>query len=268
MENAIREKVFITGASSGLGREIALVLSKQKVFDFVLSGRNQKALASLAAQLQQFDPECKALTIVGDLLEEKTLQEIEGSTTPIDIFINNAAVGVSGSFFDRSWVDHEKSIELNTVVTTRLLYNFGRAMKQRGSGIIVNVASLNAFFPTPYFASYSASKSFLLSLGEAVGEELAPFGVKVVTVCPGGMKTNFHLAAGLSDGIITKYGRMISSPRDVAVEVVRSLNLGRPVYIPGLMNRISLMLSKVIPRRILVAQAGAMYKEFSQNAEN
>ncbi len=268
MEKAIREKVFITGASSGLGRDIALVISKQKRFDFVVSGRNQKALASLAAQLQQFDSECKAVTIVGDLLEESVIKEIESSNIEVDIFVNNAAWGVSGCFFERRWEDHEKSIKLNTLIATRLLHHFGKTMKSRGRGTIVNIASLNAFFPTPYFASYSATKSFLLSLGEALEAELAPFGVKVINICPGGMKTNFHIAAGLDDGIIGKFTGMIASSRDIANHVVKALDSNQTVYIPGTLNRLSFWLSKLIPRRVLVARAGAIYKEFSNHAES
>lgn len=268
MTKSIREKVLITGASNGLGKALALAMAETQQFNFYICGRNADDLFNLKSQILKLSPTSEVDTLVGDLLNPETLSRLEQSASGVDIFVNNAAVGVSGSFFLRPWLEQEKSLQLNIMITSRLMHFFGNQMLKRRSGTIINIASLNAFFPTPFFASYSAAKAFLLSLGEAIRGELDGTPIKILTVCPGGMKTHFHLSAGLQNEIIDRFGPWISSPESIARDILQAIDQVDGILIPGRRNRLSFWLSKLVPRRILIGKMGEVYKEFSNTSKS
>ncbi len=184
---------LITGASKGLGVTFAEELARRRA-DLVLVARSKDALQTLAARLTaQYGVKC--YVIAADLANPRTIDDIyaELSETgvPVDLLINNAALGLSGRFLDHDHSKEQASIQVNVQALVGLSHRFGRAMSARGRGGIINIASNSAFQPLPYMATYAASKAFVLHFGEALQHELSPRGVRVMTACPGPTATSF-----------------------------------------------------------------------------
>ena len=191
--------VLVTGASAGIGRAFADGLARRG-HDLVLVARDGARLAALADELSQAHG-VAAAACAADLLTADGLATVEACLTdtahPVDILVNNAGFGTFGRFAELDIEREVEEVELNVVALLRLTRAALGAMEARGSGAILNLASLAAYQPAPNSATYGATKAFVHSFTHAVHEEARGTGVHVMLVCPGYTHTEFHDRAGL-----------------------------------------------------------------------
>ncbi len=243
---------LITGASSGLGLSLAEALARRG-HNLILVARQRDALESIVCELsQRFGIE--ALFRVCDLSEPLQLtgliQELEQGERQIDLLVNNAGIGSAGIFVDQDWALEQQLIELNILALARLCHSLGQDMKRRGSGQILNVASLAAFQPGPLMGNYFASKAYVLHLSEALRNELAPFGVKVSALCPGPVATAFFRRAQLySDGL--ERHQQLARPEEIALIAMNGLDKDQAIIIPGWRHRLVPQLLRLTPRALV-----------------
>ena len=247
-----KKYALITGATSGIGKEFASILSKSH--NLVLVARNQKKLETTKKYL--LDEEALDIqTICCNLNEtqsaEYIFRECEKKSLHIEILINNAGVGVFGehiSLEDSKVID---MLNLNIITLTFLCKYFAKKMKKNGSGYILNVASLAAYQPVPSIAAYAASKSYVLNFSEALSKELEDYGVVVTCLSPGHTKTNFFKSAGIGDKEEGFYGlKTRISPRKVAEIGLKALFSKRLSIIPGIKNNFLANINRFSPRSL------------------
>jgi len=243
---------LVTGASSGMGTEFARQLAA-KGANVVIAARRRANLEALAAELAS---QCKVeVTVIEIDLSEPgaaraLFDQTEGAGRAIDVLVNNAGGGLHQNFIDTEWDKLQRQVQLNVVTLTELTWRFGRAMRERGSGHILNVSSIGAYTPSPTYATYSAGKAFVRDLSEAVAFELRGSGVKVCSLCPGGTLTEFHLAAGHELPKVFKATFM--SAKDCAAIGISALFRGRRNIISGVLNKVSMFMLRFMPRRMIV----------------
>lgn len=259
---------LITGASSGLGLALAEALARRGR-NLILVARQRDALESIACELsQRFGVE--ALFRVCDLAEPLQLtgliQELEQSERHIDLLVNNAGIGSAGLFVEQDWSTEQQLIELNVLALARLCHALGLDMKRRGSGQILNVASLAAFQPGPLMANYFASKAYVLHLSEALRSELAPFGVKVSVLCPGPVATAFFRRAQLRSDGLDQHGQL-ASPEEIALLAIRGLERNQAIIIPGWRHRLVPQLLRLTPRALVRRIAMKMVRPLLPRAD-
>lgn len=243
---------LVTGASSGIGEQLAMQLAAAGA-NLVLVARRGERLQLLANDLAQRHG-IRAEVIAMDLGAPGAAQALhartEGAGRRIDVLVNNAGFGFEGNFLDLPLEKHLAVNQLNMTSLTELSWHFGRSMRDRGTGAILNTASFGAFTAVPKLGIYAAGKAYVLSLGETLAEELAPHGVTVSTLCPGGTWTEFNANAGQTIDGIKKLGMM--GAEEVARAGLQGLARGRRVVVPGLMYQASVPLLRLLPSRLKV----------------
>ncbi len=253
-----RPFAVVTGASSGIGRAFARALGAEG-YDQLLVARRKSLLDELAAELAQKGGTAHVfaedLTAVGATSRVLARSKEIG---PCDLLINNAGIGLVGKF-SSSGADRIRSmLSLNVFATTELMHLFLNDMLARGRGTIMNVASTAGFQPVPHFAPYAASKAYLLSLTEAVAEEIEGTGVRVVALCPGATTTEFNATAGADS---ERFKLAYMSPEAVAeIGIEEGLHGDRTVVIPGPVNWVTAIGSKILPRQAAARIAGWFYR--------
>jgi uncharacterized protein len=244
------KSALITGASTGIGYEFAHILAAD-AFDVALVARDEERLENVAAQLKQkFGRNAKV--VAADLSKPDAAHQIfdrlQRENFAVSVLINNAGSGVYGPFADADLEKDVAMLRLNMeslVVLTKL---FLKPMLARREGKILNVASVAAYQPDPLLALYGASKAFVLSFSAALSIELNGTGVTVTALSPGTTATQFHQRAGLDRSGLMRHGMMKAmSARTVAEIGYRAMMRGKPIVIPGTMNRILAGLSKCSP---------------------
>jgi short-subunit dehydrogenase len=251
---------LVTGASAGIGRAFAAGLAARG-HDLVLVARDGARLDALATELAGAHG-TTAEVLAADLLAAAGIAAVEARLTdtehPVDVLVNNAGFGTYGRFVDLD-VDHEvEEVELNVVSLLRLTHAALGAMERRGTGAIVNVASLAAYQPNPGSATYGATKAFVHSFTQAVREEARGTGVSVMLVCPGYTHTEFHERAGLGPTDVPEF--LWQSADTVVAAALRDLDRGRAVSIPGVLNRTAAALSSAAPAGVTRRVAGLVVK--------
>ncbi len=202
-------KVLITGASSGIGKEIALLLT-DKYTDFVLVGRNKERLEQTKEELLKINSNLFVKTVSADLTKKEECINLFNDNKDIDLFFNNAGFGDYG-FFDETDLDKDLSmIETNIVALHILTKLYLKEMMERNSGHIINTASIAGFLPGPLMTTYYATKNYVVRLSEGIREELRrkKSKVKISIICPGPVKTNFEVEANVKfnfNGVNSKY---------------------------------------------------------------
>ncbi len=244
---------LITGASAGLGAEFARQLSKRGL-KLVLAARRKDRLDALAAELG----DARAVEI--DLGEagsaDRLLADIEAAGEQVDLLVNNAGFGLKGRFAELNTARQRQMIDLNIGALTDLCRAVAPGMIERKSGGILNVASTAAFQPGPGMAVYFATKAYVLSLTEALHEELKPHGIKVSALCPGPTRTEFGAVAGFGDnGAFDRYSADAPSVVRAGLE---GLDKNRAVVVPGLLNKVGASSTRFIPRPVVRKIAGAI----------
>lgn len=235
--------ILITGASSGIGAELARCLAGSQAH-LVLAARSRQRLENLAAELRATG-RCSVSIRVIDLARPGAAEDLHRSLDAdglaVDLLVNNAGSGVSGPVLANSLAEIRQMIELNVTALTTLSRLFGADMARRGQGQILNVASTGAYQPGPYTAVYYAAKAYVRSFSLALANELADSGVTVTTLCPGATRTAFSQRAGKADVA----GAML--PAAVARQACRALARRRRLVIPGLGNKLTILVSRLLP---------------------
>lgn len=243
---------LVTGASSGIGYEISLQLAKDG-HNLVLVARRRERLEELAARLRN-EHQCKVTVIALDLAQpgaaETLYHQLKKENIPVDILVNNAGVGTRGSFLKIPTQRELAELQLNIVALTHLCKLFGSDMVQRGLGKILNIASVAAFLPGPYMSVYSASKAYVLSFSEGLRQELKGTGVSVTVVCPGPVESEFHQIANTQSVKFLQLAPMMSSA-ELAHHALKAMHDRRAVAVPGIFNRLTILLPRLLPRNWL-----------------
>ncbi len=238
---------LVTGASGGLGVELAKALAARRV-NLVLTARSEAPMQRLADEIR----EEHGVEVVAEPLDLSTPGSVDGLQQRLDergidpdILINNAGFGLSGAFIDHAPERLRAMLQLNIISLTELSHVFGRRMAARGSGRILLVASLAAYQPDPLLAAYGASKSYVLSLGEALHVELAP-RVGVTVLSPGLMDTGFNDASGFKTPSSLKRTELL--PATVARIGLDAMFAGRPSVVAGSLNKVMAFSSRLLSR--------------------
>ena len=242
---------LITGASSGIGYEFALLFARGG-YDLVLVGRNRSALEALASRvMEQFDvrAEVCALDLAAPSAPDELFSDLQRRRVYVDALINDAGFAMQGSFAENDVPTLLEMLQVNIISLTHLTRLFVPQMIDRGRGKILNMASVGAFMPGPLMAAYFASKAYVLSLSEALANEVQGTGVTVTALCPGPTRTRFALRAHLTDTKAFR-GRLME-PADVAQEGFDALMKGKTVVISGFKHRMQLLPTPLVPRRLL-----------------
>ncbi len=246
-----RETVLITGASSGIGLELAKLFAADGS-DLVLVARSADKLESLAGELH--DRHSVSVTVLprdlGDPAAPAELfAQMEEKGILVDVLVNNAGFGLKGNLATLDTARQMSMIQVNVNALTQLTQLFLPGMLARGRGGILNVGSTAGFQPGPNMAVYYATKAFVNSFSEALYEEVRGSGVKVSCLCPGATATGFADVADMKDTLLFKAGTMTS--RDVAEAGLRGLRRNRPIVIPGLKNWLLAFSIRFTPRFVV-----------------
>ena len=247
-----QETVLITGASGGIGAELARVFAANG-YDLVLAARSAGPLEHLAQELRDRHG-VTARVVQADLAEPgaaaRLWREAGGAEGGIDVLVNNAGVGLYGPLADQEPEALTRMLQLNVVALSDLTRLALPAMLQRKAGGILNVASIVAYQPGgPRMAAYYASKSFVLSFSKGLSRELAGTGVTVTALCPPALRTAFEERSGAAG---TRLYRLLGRDdlRAVAAAGYRGFKRKRSVVIPGLQTKILALAGELPPRRL------------------
>lgn len=233
------QTVLITGASSGIGLELARLFARDG-YHLVLVARSQRRLERLAEELRRQD-QVKVSVLVYDLAQPCTprliVEELALRSIDVDMLVNNAGTQVYGEFVSTNIEQQLALIQVNAAALVKLTHLLP-GMIQRGHGRILNLGSTGSFAPGPLNAVYCASKAFVLSFSEAVGAELAGSGVTVTALCPGATNTAFASRHGMQD---VRIFRKTMAPDHVAQIGYRALHSGYPLVVAGWSNRLQVL---------------------------
>jgi len=247
-----RKTALITGASSGIGRDLARLLSRDG-YDVVLVARSEAKLRELAASLGT------GATVIGADLSDpaaprRVADELARKGVAVEVLVNCAGLGVAGPFVENDLAGELAVIQVNIVALTELTKRLLPAMVARRSGRILNVASTAAFQPGPGMAVYYATKAYVLSFSEAIADELRHTGVTVTTLCPGPTDSGFAAVAGVGASRLFTLSAPARS-EDVARAGIEAMKRGRRVVIHGAKNNVLALLVRLTPRRLVTVIA-------------
>ena len=239
-------KVLLTGASSGIGKDMAKILNK-KGYDLVLVARDEEKLKNVKSELEKESSGNKIEIISKDLSVEENCLELCNKVKNVDILINNAGFGDCGAFSKTDLEKEIKMINTNIVAYHILMKEYLKEMKERGSGKILNVASIAGFMPGPLMATYYATKAYIVRLSEAVREELKKekSNVKISILCPGPVATNFNNVANV------KFKLREANSQDVAKYAIEKMEKGKFYIVPGLDIKLARLGAKIFPANIV-----------------
>jgi short-subunit dehydrogenase len=257
MATSHRRRTLVTGASVGIGKAFAEELGRRGN-DLVLVARNEEQLEELSLALERRHG-ISAEVLVADLsspAEIASVVERLSQGSQIDTLINNAGRGAHEAFATSPLSDHLAQIDLNVRALVELCSAALTVMVARGSGSVLNVASVSAFQPVPNEAVYGATKAFVLSLTETLHVELKGTGVKVTALCPGFTRSEFQQRSGVASSATPAF--MWQEASEVAVAGLDALEAGKAICVPGMHNKVLAGVTKVTPRSLLRASAGVV----------
>lgn len=241
---------IITGASSGIGLELAKILASDKI-NLILVARSENKLNELKKELDQYKISTSILAL--DLSKPDAAQKVFDycvkQNLKVDILINNAGFGDYGMFINSDWKKQEEMIRLNIQTLTHLTHLFLPYMVKNKYGRILNVASIASFLPGPLMSVYYATKAYVLSFSEALSNELEGSGVTVTVLCPGPTESGFQNAADMKDSKLVK-GRKLPTSKEVADYAYKALMNGRVIAIHGLLNSLMVSAIRFTPRSV------------------
>ena len=252
----MNETVLITGASSGIGLELAKCFAAEKS-DLVLVARNTAALETLAAELRR-QHQIEVHVITADLSRpespSKIFDELKGRGMTVDVLVNNAGFGLHGGFAELPLPRQLEIVQVNIAALVALTSLFLPAMIERKRGGVLNVGSVAGFLPGPNMAVYYASKAFVQSFSEALFEELRGTGVSVTNLCPGATETNFSQTARGYRARKMPVAKM--SAAEVAIAGHRAFRAGRCIKVTGLKNLVLTQTTRILPRSVVRQAVG------------
>lgn len=249
----MKRPALITGASTGIGRELARIHAS-KGRDLVIVARSEEKLQSLAEELRNAHG-VQVRVVPMDLSDPDKASELksllDGEGIQPEFLINNAGVAELANFEERDPERVQKELRLNIECLTLLTRYFATDMLRRGSGRILNVASTAAFQPGPHMAVYYASKSYVLSFSQALDTEWRKRGVTVTALCPGPTSSEFQERAGMDKIPLFETVKPHSSEA-VAKKGYRAMEKGKLTVIPGVMNKLGAFLVRFLPKRVVM----------------
>jgi len=255
---------LITGASTGIGAEFARQFAARG-HDLVVVARSADRLEQLAAQLRQAHG-VQVTVITMDLSVPTAARDLWQRTTElgleVDVLVNNAGFGTHSDVAEADPDRLEEAVELNCRTLVGTTARYLPAMRAKGSGTIVNIASTAAFQPLPQMAVYGASKAFVLSFTEALWAEERKHGIRVLAVCPGLTDTPFfelagEAAASAASGSAAQ--AFTRTPQQVVEHTLRALSGGKPSFVDGVANAfVARVVTRVLPKRLVVAVSGRL----------
>lgn len=253
-----QKTALITGASGGLGLEFARILAKRK-YNLVLVARNEGKLFSIKNELERkyridvnvFATDLSKVDAALDVFNY-TLEE----NIAIDVLINNAGFGDSGSFADSDWQKQYEMVQLNVTALMQLTHCFLNTMIKQGHGRILNMSSVAAFCAGPYMSIYYATKEFVRSFSEAVYEEVKGTGVTVTAFCPGPTATGFEKAASMDKG--SAMFKKAAKAKEVAKGGIRAMMRGKALSYYGGYTKCMSILCRLVPRSVARKYAAKM----------
>ncbi len=242
-----RPVALVTGASAGLGCEFAHQLAARG-HDLVLVARDERRLRAVAGELASaYGVESEVLP--ADLSDRARTQvvcdRLADPDRPVDVLVNNAGFGLRRRFLDDDVTPEEEALDVMVRAVLLTSHAAGRAMRERGHGVIVNVSSVASFLAT---GSYSAEKSFVTVLSESLAGELRPHGVTVTALCPGFIRTEFHERADLAADRLPSWA-FLTAP-DVVRACLADVARGRVVSVPSRRYRLAVAALRLLPRSV------------------
>ena len=236
-------KILITGASSGIGKDMARILAK-KADELVLVARD---IAKLEEVKKELEKETKVEIISMDLSKEENCKEIHKRVQNVDILINNAGFGECGNFTKTNLDKDLNMIKTNVIAYHILTKLYLTDMKAENKGKILNVASIAGFMPGPLMATYYATKAYVVRLSEAIREELKKekSKVQISILCPGPVATNFNKVANV------KFNLREADSMQVAKYAIKKLEKGKFYIIPGIDVKIAKIGAKLLPTTLI-----------------
>ncbi len=255
-----RDLALITGASSGIGAEIARQLAAQKC-NLVLTARRRDRLESLAAELTS-KHSIQASVIEADLNTpngaDQLIAELNTKNLSITHLINNAGFGYYGQFLNQTPADIDAMLEVDIRAVTILCQKLGQQMADRGGGKILNVASFAALAPIPRYAVYSGAKAYVIAFSQALRHELKNKNVSISVLCPGFTKTEFHEVSRHKKSSLMRSTEL--SVEQVARAGLRGLARGQFLIIPGWWYKLSHLTATLLPRSLMSSLSAASVK--------
>jgi short-subunit dehydrogenase len=253
---------LVTGASAGIGEAIARELAARG-HGVILVARREERLRALAGELSE-DHGVRAEVIAADLGDEaardRLAAQIETLGLEVEILVNNAGFGTAESVFD---LDRERlmaMVQLNCEALLDFQARYLPTMIAHGRGAVINIASTAAFQPIPGTATYAATKAFVLSLSEAVHEELKGTGVTLTAVCPGPVRTEFMQVAGIEQAEEQLPGMFWMTSEAVAKAAVDAAEKGKRAIVPGVFNRATALTGQHTPRMLVLPLAKRLWR--------
>jgi uncharacterized protein len=250
---AAREPVLITGASTGIGLELARVFAREG-HDLVISARSLAALERVQVELASRHP-VAVHPVAADLAEpdgaDRLVAGVRAAGVSPGILVNNAGFGLFGPFAETPLEREQQMIQVNVTALVTLTKRYVPEMLARRRGRVLNVASIAGFVPGPGMSVYYATKAFVISFSDAIAEELAGTGVTVTALCPGPTRSRFQETARLERSRIFEGHVMDAAP--VAEAGYRGLLAGARVVVPGVQNKAVPLFARLAPRRLVTA---------------
>lgn len=257
-------RALVTGASTGIGAAFAERLARDG-YDLLIVARNQSRLEELATRLREANG-VEVEVVPADLTESTAVTGIIErirSDGRLELVVNNAGFGTKGKFHELDPAREDEQVRLNVLALHRLSGAALPRMVERDRGGVINVASLAGLLPSPYFATYAATKSFVIAFTEALAEELADTNVRVQVLCPGFTRTEFQERAGVDANAIPSVAWMM--PDAVVDASLASLRKGEVVCIPGVGNKAFTAVSNLLPRTVVRRISGMATKRFGDS---
>jgi short-subunit dehydrogenase len=253
--------VLITGASSGIGYELARVCAANQ-HDLILIARREERLIDLKGKLESAHG-VQVWTYQGDLTNPDTRQQFfdwaQGLGQPLYALVNNAGFGDVVAFAESDWGKQDSMLQLNVVALTHLTRLFLPGMVERKQGRILNVASTAAFLPGPYMAVYYATKAYVLSFTSAIAGEIEGTGVTATTLCPGPTESEFQERADMGEAKMVK-GQKLPTSAEVAEYGYKAMMDGEDIAVHGLSNKLLSFATRFLPRKQLANVAKGLQK--------
>jgi len=252
---------LVTGASSGIGWEFAKILGSLGA-EVIVVARNKEKLEKLRKEIESKSNTrvyIISLDLSGRNSPERLYLTVKKLGLKVDFLINNAGYGIHNSFMKIPWEEEKAMLDLLIMNLTYITKLFIKDMVKRNSGKILNVSSTGAFQPAPYYTTYAAAKSYVLSFSQALAYELRKTKVRVTTLCPGATYTGFQKTAGQQSNLFIRLTGM--SAEKVARIGIRTMLKGKSLVVPGLFNALSARTLKLLPLRFSSAIAARVLGE-------
>ncbi|GAC1317154.1 MAG: SDR family oxidoreductase [Thermoleophilaceae bacterium] len=251
---------LVTGASSGIGADIARELARRG-HGVTLVARREERLLELAAEIEQAGvrTEVVACDVSDSSARARMVAELDRRGLDVEVLVNNAGFGSAGRFQELDSEGEVQMVRTNVEAVVALCATYVPRMVARGRGAILNVASIAGYQPLPGQATYSATKAFVLTFSDALYGDLGGTGVSVTALAPGPVSTEFADVAGLADELSSLPSFAVMSAEQTAAAAVSALERGRRTVAPGPLNALSALAGHYVPRSLLLPLARRFY---------